>query len=215
VSDSAEYAIGSPVETSDGACGNLSRIVLDPVARTLTHLVVQPRSWSGTGRLVPIELVETAGASIRLGCGQQDFDALEEAEESHFVSEAERPAGYTDQGALAWPYYPLGGEDPIGGAALMGGIPNAITVDRVPVGEVEIRRGEHVHATDGEIGRVRGLAVDPKAHSVTHVLLEEGHLWGRHQIAIPIGAVADVSAAGVSLTLTREQVKKLPPVELA
>ena len=40
-------------------------------------------------------------------------------------------------------------------------------------------RGDPVHALDGEIGRVQGLLVDPDDHRVTHVLLEEGHLWGR------------------------------------
>jgi len=215
VADSIDYAIGSKVQTSDGVCGELARIVVDPVARSLTHLVVQPHSWSGSGRLVPIGLVATGGAAICLDCSQQDFDALEEAEESHFITEAERPAGYADSGSLAWPYYPLGGVDPVAGAAIMGGAPNAIMVDRIPLGEVEIRRGEPVAATDGEIGRVRGLTIDPRDHHVTHVLLEDGHLWGKRQLAIPIGAVRDVSADGVSLTLTRAQVKQLPPVALA
>jgi hypothetical protein len=86
----------------------------------------------------------------------------------------------------------------------------------VPVGEVDIRRGEHVHATDGNIGRVQGLVIDPKDHHVTHVLLEEGHLWSKKQVAIPIGAVTDVAAAaGVRLNLTRDQVRDLPPVDLA
>jgi hypothetical protein len=48
-----------------------------------------------------------------------------------------------------------------------------------PLNEVEVRRGEHVHATDGDIGRVQGLVIDPSDHHVTHVLLQEGHLWGR------------------------------------
>ena len=46
-----------------------------------------------------------------------------------------------------------------------------------------------VHATDGEIGKVEGLVVEPAHGHVTHVLLQEGHLWGRKEVAIPIGAV--------------------------
>ena len=67
--------------------------------------------------------------------------------------------------------------------------PVVVTTDRVPLGEVEVRRGEHVSATDGEIGRVRGLVIDPGDHCVTHVLLDEGHLWGQKRVAIPITAV--------------------------
>ena len=37
-----EFTIGSEVCSSDGPCGVLVRVVIDPVARTLTHLVVEP-----------------------------------------------------------------------------------------------------------------------------------------------------------------------------
>ena len=42
------------------------------------------------------------------------------------------------------------------------------TYDRIPVGEVEARRGDHVEATDGPIGRVKGLVVDPSDHHVVN-----------------------------------------------
>ncbi len=91
--------------------------------------------------------------------------------------------------------------------------PRLYTSDRVPVGEVEVRRGDHVHATDGAIGRVQGLVVHPGDHHMTHVLLDEGHLWGKKEVAIPIAAVQSVGD-GVRLTLTKDEVRELPPVEL-
>jgi sporulation protein YlmC with PRC-barrel domain len=81
------------------------------------------------------------------------------------------------------------------------------------VGEVEVRRSEHVHAKDGTIGRVQGLVIDPSDHHVTHVLLDEGHLWGEKRVAIPISAVTGVDD-GVSLSLTKDEVRELPPVDL-
>ncbi len=91
--------------------------------------------------------------------------------------------------------------------------PVVVTNDSVPEGEVEVRRGEHVLATDGAIGRVRGLVVHPGDHCVTHVLLDEGHLWGQKRVAIPIGAVNDVED-GVRLNLTKDEVRDLPAVEV-
>ena len=38
-----EFTIGSEVCSSDGPCGELRRVIIDPVARTLTHLVVEPK----------------------------------------------------------------------------------------------------------------------------------------------------------------------------
>jgi PRC-barrel domain len=217
VSDMAEYTIGAEVTCSDGVCGDLRRVVIDPVARVLTHLVVEPKHRQGLGRLVPIDLVDTTAEEIRLGCSAAEFDALEDAEETHFLPEAGEQMGYGAGQALAWPYYGLGGG--IGGMGIggvgMANAPQVVIDDRVPAGEVEIRRGEHVQATDGNIGRVQGLVIDPKDHHVTHVLLKEGHLWGKKEIAIPISAVKLVAADGVRLHLTKDEVRDLPPVDLA
>jgi sporulation protein YlmC with PRC-barrel domain len=79
---------------------------------------------------------------------------------------------------------------------------------------VAVRRGEQVHATDGDIGRVQGLVIDPTSHHVTHVLLQEGHLWGRKQVAIPISAVSAVEH-GIELNITKKDVESLPEVDLA
>jgi sporulation protein YlmC with PRC-barrel domain len=220
MSDAAEYTIGTEVAGTDGTCGELSRVVIDPVARVLTHLVVDPKHRQGLGRLVPIDLVEATGGTIKLRCSSAEFDALEEAEETSFLPETGEGMGYAAGEAYAWPYYGLGtgaglGMGGIGvGAGGLAGAPQFTFSDRVPKGEVEVSRGERVHATDGGIGRVQGLVVDPADHHVTHVLLEEGHLWGKKAITIPIGAVADVTADGVQLSLTKDEVRELPPVDL-
>src|ERR1700722_14524933 len=41
------------------------------------------------------------------------------------------------------------------------------------------------------------------------ILLDEGHLWGKRRVAIPISAVADFSD-GVRLSLARDEVRDLP-----
>ena len=58
---------------------------------------------------------------------------------------------------------------------------------------------------------MQGFLVSPGDDRVTHVLLQQGHLWGRKKVAIPIGAVTGVDA-GIRLNLTKEQVGELPPV---
>jgi sporulation protein YlmC with PRC-barrel domain len=83
----------------------------------------------------------------------------------------------------------------------------------VPAGEVDVRPGDQVVAMDGAIGRVSGLVFDQTDDHVTHVLLEEGHLWGKKEVAIPIGAVERIDD-GVRVKLTKEQVGDLPPLGL-
>ena len=76
-----------------------------------------------------------------------------------------------------------------------------------------VRRDEVVHASDGEIGRVEGLVIDPGDQHVTHLLLQEGHLFGHKDVAIPIGAITRIDD-GVWLTLTKREIEQLPPTEV-
>lgn len=207
MSKTTVFTIGSRVSCRDGDCGELRRVVVDPVARSLTHLVVEPKYRQGIGRLVPIDLVDSPATGIRLRCTKSEFDALERAEETQFLPATNEQVGYQQEHVLAWPYYGLGM------GLGMGARPETLTYDRVPLGEVEVRRGDHVHATDGPIGRVRGLVVDRSDHQVTHVLLDEGHLWGHKRVAIPITAVTSVDD-GVRLALTKDAVRDLPAVDL-
>ena len=85
--------------------------------------------------------------------------------------------------------------------------------DVVPLGEDQVRPGDRVHAVDGEIGRVKGFLVNPGDDRVTHVLLQEGHLWGRKEVAIPISAVTGVDD-GIRLNITKHEVQDLPPVDI-
>lgn len=216
--ETAQFSIGAEVVCEDGPCGDLRRVVVDPVARAVTHLVVEPKHRRRLGHLVPIHLVDTSGQAIRLRCTKAEFEALENAEETHFLPGAYGEWGYGQDQMFSMPYFGLGmGGMGVGGLG-MGGmgmvpVPQAVTYDKVPVGDVEVRRGERVHATDGPIGRVRGLVIDPADHHVTHVLLEEGHLWGKREVAIPISAVTTV-AEGVRLKLSKDEVKDLSPVEV-
>jgi sporulation protein YlmC with PRC-barrel domain len=225
MNESAELTIGAGVTCEDGSCGDLQRVVVDPIKRAITHLVVAPRHLRNLGRLVPIELVDTTTSEIRLRCTLAQFEALEDAEETQFLPGASGQWGYGQDQMLSMPYFGLGmGVGGMGmgvGGMGMGGMgmgdvavgPQAVTYDRVPVGEVEVRRGDHVHATDGSIGHVQGLVIDPTNHHVTHVLLAEGHLWDKKEVAIPIGAVTEVGEV-VRLNLTKDEVRDLPAVEI-
>ena len=211
MSDESEFVIGSQVSCTDGACGELLRIVVDPVAYKLTHLVVAPRLARERGRLVPVDLVESAAPeSVHLRCDRARFETLDEAEEKDFLPGADGSWRYTQEDMVSWPYYGLADEERAEGLDN----PHVVTQDRVPEGETQVRRGDRVQATDGEIGRVHGLVVEPKDHRVTHILLERGHLWGQREVAIPVSAVAGVDG-GVQLTLTKDQVRDLPPVAVA
>ena len=210
MAETTPFTIGAQASCTDGVCGELRRVVVDPVARSVTHLVIQPKDSLELARLIPVDLVDATAGQIRLRCTLEEFEHLDLAEESQFIPGG-LVAGYGPEQMLTLPYYGLGpGLAGVG----PGVVPMSVTYDTIPLGEVEVRRGEHVHATDGSIGRVQGLVIEPQSHHVTHVLLQEGHLWGKKEVAIPIRDVANVDQDGIHLNIARQQVQDLPPVNI-
>ena len=60
---------------------------------------------------------------------------------------------------------------------------------------------------------VKDLVIERLSHQVTHVLLQEGHLWGRRDVAIPISAVTTFEG-GIQLDMPKSAVESLPLVVL-
>ena len=211
--------IGSPVTCSDGACGELRRVVVDPLAGTVTHLVVEPPHERGTGRLVPVGLLSSTVPELLLTCSALELAALDRAEESQFLPASGGQWGFGEDQVLAWPYYGLGAAGSAGQAFPgldlegLGAGPLLLVDDLLPIGEVAVRRGDRVHATDGDIGEVQGLVIDVTDRQVSHVLLREGHLWGKKTVAIPMSEVESVDD-GVRVRLDKSQVAGLPPVDV-
>jgi sporulation protein YlmC with PRC-barrel domain len=207
--------IGSAAVCSDGYRGEVLALVIDPAARTVTHLVVEPRGRAGLARLVPLELADPDGlanagpSQIRLRCTEAEFMSLEPAEETL----AEFVPGYPDPIQLLPPgWHGAGG--PIADGGTIPRVPERETIDILPPGEVEERRGDHVHATDGGIGHLRGLRIDPGSHRVTHLLVRDGHAWGHQDVDIPAEMVAGFGD-GIRLSITRQQVRDLPPTSVS
>jgi len=194
--EESEFAMGATASCVAGPGGKVSRMIIDPATETVTHLVIQPKHPLGVGRLVPLDLVETTAGDIRLRCTVEEFGELEPAQETELIDDVTAGLGIGGLNA------PMGVISPV----------QTILEDVVPLGEADVDRGDPVHALDGEIGRVQGLLVDPHDHRVTHVLLEEGHLWGRKKVSIPASAVTGVEN-GIRLSLTKKQVEDLPPAD--
>jgi hypothetical protein len=170
-------------------------LIIDPAASVVTHLVITP-GHQESGRLVPVDLVDNTAGQVSVRCTLAEFDRLEHAAERKVVTGMEGVGG----GLVGTGFQPNPGQ------------PRTVVEDLVPLGESDVGPGERVHAIDGEIGRVQGFLIDPGDRRATHVLLKEGHLWGRKEVAIPVSAVTGYDG-GIRLNITKQQVAELPAVD--
>ena len=210
--------IGNRVRCSDGPYGELADVVIDPLKKRVTHLVVR-REHAADKRLVPIELANGRHDDqnvIELGCTLEETQEFESVHEAAYLRLGETPAHDPDwdvgvMDVLASPYYSSLGVDPY---PMQPDSYDTMFYDRVPKGEVELRRASAVISSDGHsLGELDGFVVDDDEH-ITHFVLERGHLWGRKEVTIPIGAVAKVESDVVHVALTKDEVGDLPAVRV-
>lgn len=213
-----QFTIGAKVSCRSGKCGELTRVILDPIQRTLTHIVVEP-SKDVRGRIVPLSLVESSDSEqIDLACTFKEFEQLDPSQESDYFSNNDyygsyyggyaRGFGYGYGGAYFWPYFGYGG---LGYGNGWGRYSNSY--ESIPSGEVTVRRDDPVRATDGEIGRIAGLVIGTPTGKVSHVLLQEGHLWGKRDVSIPIKSVTRVAGV-VEVSLSKQEIEDLPAIDI-
>jgi sporulation protein YlmC with PRC-barrel domain len=207
--------LGSRVDCIDEEFGQLVDVVVDPATRRLTHLVVEPRGGDLIARLVPIDAAQTgtdASGAVELRLTAEEVRRLPPVHEVAYLRVGDLPVDDPEwdvgiQQVLAPPYYTAYELEPIS-------TDFAVMYDRIPKSDVEIRRASMVASADGHhLGHVDGFVVDPDDH-ITHLVLERGHLWGRRDVAIPIGAVASIENDAVTLSLTRDEVGALPEVRI-
>lgn len=208
--------IGSEAHTNDNKIsGYVKSVVIDRSKRKVTHLVIEPKGREGLARLVRLDKnVDARGGKIRLDYNEAQFKDLTAAEETlaevfgagpvELVTEGWRPAADDESVVDGSKIPPVRAEILTGEMDL---VPRRLATEE----EVEEEhRGDLVHATDGEIGQLRALCVDPSTHQVTHVhvLLKEGHLWRHKEVAIPSDSVSGF-ADGIHLNISKQQVEEL------
>ena len=214
--------LGRPVNCTDGPFGELADVVIDPTKRRVTHLVVEPHGDHGEAKLVPIELAspeESDASAISVRCSLEEAGRLEPVEVNAYLRLGESPdlePGWEMgvESVLAQPYYGYGAGLGMGYESVVAEYDPHVSMsyDRIPKGEVEIRRASEVTSADGHrLGKVDGFLVDDD-DAITHFVLERGHLWGRREVTIPIKSVASVQTDTVTLTLTKDEVEELPTV---
>jgi sporulation protein YlmC with PRC-barrel domain len=183
-------------------CGQSSALVVNPVTEQITHIVVTENSYPYVKRLVPVgQIFESTPNSIRLRCSREELSQQDSFEEIDFINPkiSEVDLNY-DVPFVVWPYS-LIEENPI-----------EVTRENIPAGEIAIHRRADVHAKDGRVGKVDEFLVAPNSNHITHLVLREGHLWGKKDITIPVSEIDKIKDDGVYLRLDKEAIEKLPAI---
>lgn len=195
-----EIAIGAQVLCADGLCGRSTYVIVDAVTQQVTHVVVREEGMAAGQRLVPTRIVaESTAQAIHLRCTKGELKAMRAFVEYSYDPGAEPFDMYEADQYWVWPYS-------------LPEMPIAIEHESIPPGELAIERGTGVQAQDGHVGRVDEFLVDAASGRITHLVMREGHLWGKRDVTIPVSAVDRIEDDTVYLKLHKREIEALPTV---
>ncbi|MBE9045473.1 PRC-barrel domain containing protein [Pleurocapsales cyanobacterium LEGE 10410] len=212
-----DIPLNAEVICKDGKCGKTSHVIINPLNRDITHVVVQNEEFVGSHkRLVPLaQIIASNHKSIHLNCTKDELAEMEKFTETHYY--IDRDVGYPslelpakqmldelDPFLVMWPYvytddnpYLIPEEDEL-----------------IPTGEMAVRRGAEVKATDGYVGKVNEFVIDAQNNCITHLVLREGHLWDKKELTLPLSAIASMEEGIVHLNLDKKTAKSLPAIPI-
>ena len=203
-----EIPLNAQVECSDGVCGHSEYILINPVAEEVSHLVVKEDGNSHLDRIVPVQLVSrTIADTIQLSCSKAEFGKLDPFIVTHFIKEKVPSRFFSFAGSYgAGTVFYL----PYNTATTM--VTNAVDDKELPPGELPVYRGTQVEASDGPVGKVDEFIVDEKDCHITHLVMSEGHLWGKRDVVIPVSAIEKTTEEVVYLKLSKRAIEALPTI---
>lgn len=187
------------IECQDGTAGKLVDVVINPVSRQITYLVVEEKHGAHLKRLVPntdeyVKYIRTD--EIVLTINLADLARLEPFEITHFVQD---DIAYGPEDAYILEPYTLPAH-------------YEVVEERIPPGQLAMHRGTAVQATDGKVGTIDEFLVDPNDGHITHLVMRERHLLQKQELTLPITAVDRVEGGVVHLKLSKEQIEALPAI---
>ena len=223
---------GYAIHATDGVIGEVDDFYFDDEDWAVRYLIVDTGGWL-SGRKVLISPLaighpDWLGQLLPVSLTKTQVEKSPEIDTKKPVSRQQEAMYF---GYYAYPYY-------WGGAGLwgMGGYPGSLAEeDRVEArlrpewihprptsDDCHLRScrsviGQHVHATDGDLGHVEDFLVDEHTWAIRYLIVNTGNWWGGHQVLIAPSWItaASWSDADVSVDLSRRGIKDAPVYDSA
>ena len=200
----SDIPLKAKVQCTDAACGKTTNVIVNPVNQQVTHIVVEDKKLpSYSTRLVSVDKIASSTPDqITLNCSLDDVAAMQPFIVDDFVQESASGMAYESGDAYSSQFV-------VNDTAY-----DSVEAENMPKGELGLYSGMEIEASDGKIGKLDELVLDPKSGAVTHIQMREGHLWGKKDIAIPFDSIDFTDGQTIYLKIDKAAVKALPAVKV-
>ena len=211
-----EIFLDAKVVCTDGECGRLSHVIIDENSKKITHFAVKNSNPLASHQyLVPIEsVINGSPESIQLSCKRIEVFRMPAFTEMRFfnpiTSKYESLKDFSDEAVAAFNTRMMCFDSSTGKDRCS----MTIETELIPAGEAAVSKGASVEATDGHIGRLEEFVIDSNDENNARLVLEEGHLWHKKELTLPLSAIAHINEDRIYLNLSRKAIRLLPKVAI-
>ena len=202
-----QYTIGSTVTCTDGACGELEKVVLDPETREITELVVSYGLIRRNRRVVPVSRVAGADEkTLQLDLEKGDLDDFPSYAEENYVTEevSDFPGVPYEKDEVVW----RAGADFL---SFSGGTPDEKPGQMRTNSDsdtVVLEEGMEVQHGGKRVGHVSHLVLDPSDKRVLRVAVRKPRRGDI--VMIPIEWIAEIGPKRIIISSEAEDWESLP-----
>jgi sporulation protein YlmC with PRC-barrel domain len=197
--------INARLMCTDGLCGRVMAIIVEPDTDQVTHLVVRTRHFPAMEVLVPLGVVtKVSDDAVQIDRSSAKLAHLERFTEIEYVNLADPEAAHAAlegsyAGHIKWAQARPGLE-----MLELGTQDVPVEHELVPEGEMALHRGSHVVASDGRRGVIEELLIDPHSGEITHLIMQDGHLWAKHERTVPVSEIERIEDDTIYLRPSRQ-----------
>lgn len=205
-----DIPINAEVFCQDNECGKTTCVIIKPIEKLVTHIVVKEKGFIGIERLIPIEkILESSADQIILSCSVNEFYQFEPFMESRYIRGEDPSIEYEQEHYYYHPHVTPDVDENFEYE------PMIEQIECIPPDQLAIHRGADVKATDGKVGEVGEFLVNPVDKRISHLVLKEGHLWNQKLVTIPLSEIDHLETDLVYIKLSKQEIGSLPeiPVE--
>jgi uncharacterized protein YrrD len=215
-----QFKEGTGVYSFDGQhVGHVDRVVLNPISKQVTHIVVRKGILFTEDKIVPLGLIATANEErVSLREDAVKLQELPPFEETHYIplDEADlRNVDYPEDTASAMYWCPpLGGT--MGYPSYGYDYPPAYRTEidqNIPEGTVALKEGARVLSDNNQhIGNVTRVFTELPGNRVTYFLMSEG-IFFKEKKLIPVAWIREIQEGDIHLSVGTAVLDKLPEYE--
>ncbi len=205
---------GADVYSAQGdRLGALSRVIIDPNTREVTHIVIEKGLMFTTNKIIPIDRIDPQDPEkLMLNTMEQDLSQFDDFEETHYVDLDNTEYPGSDVTNSFW--YP-----PVDYVWWRSGMPaitppapvyTVQTSQNIPEGTVALEEGAKViSADDKHVGSIEQLVVDIQDKRVSHFIIGEGLLFKERKL-IPVTWISTIGEKEIRLSVKSGTLERLP-----